>query len=264
MVQNREILQKLLAQLPPITLEEMKNIRLMKRTDCKYLTNIPALMELLRLAQGSYYVQDIDGRRISTYTTTYWDGEERHEMFRTHHCGHRPRTKVRVRTYIESQMTFLEIKKKNNHNKTSKKRIAVPSVETVINDRAGEDFLTEHTGYTFDDIVPTLRNHFHRITLVNLDKTERLTIDFGLSFYNHETGQEAEMDNVVIIELKRDGRVHSPVLAMLRKLRIKPAGFSKYCIGSSVTNSSLPQNRFKKRLVRIRKVTEKPAPVVTD
>ena len=89
---------------------------------------------------------------------------------------------------------------------------------------------------------------------MNFGKTERLTIDFDLSFYNYETGKESGMDNAVIIELKRDGRVPSPILPMLRTLRIKPSGFSKYCIGTAVTNDHLQRNRFKPRLRKIGKI----------
>ncbi len=251
------ILHNLLEKLPPITLEEMSGIRLMNRTDCKYVTNVSTLLKLLELTQGSYYAQDRNGQRVSAYATTYWDTPEGHEMFRTHHCGHSPRTKVRVRTYLDSQLTFLEVKRKNNHGKTSKKRVEVPSLQAVMENRAGEEFLKERSGYTFGDLIPTLANRFNRITLVNYAKTERLTIDFDLHFFNHETGTKADMDSVVIIELKRDGRVSSPIVPLLRRLRIKPSGFSKYCIGSAVTNEALRQNRFKKRLVRIRKVAAK-------
>lgn len=254
MEKQGETLETLVGALPPITLEEMSSIRLMNRTDRKFLTDIGTLRQLLALARGSYYSQETCGKRISPYRTVYWDSREEHEMFRTHHCGHRPRTKVRVRTYLDTLDTFLEIKKKNNHGKTKKKRVAVPSIEAVMNEGAGEEFLTERTGYTFRDIIPTLGNSFNRITLVNTGRTERLTIDFDLRFHNYETGGEATMDNVVIIELKRDGRVHSPILPLLRQLRIKPAGFSKYCIGSAITNPALRQNRFKPRLRRIRKV----------
>ena len=176
-------------------------------------------------------------------------------MFRQHHCAHFPRTKVRARTYLDSGHCFLEVKKKDNHGKTRKKRIEIPSIEAVINDHYGEEFLMERTGYTFKEIIPTVENNFHRITLVNDAKTERLTIDFGIHIRNHETGAEADFDNLVIIELKRDGRVHSPILALLRQLRIKPSGFSKYCIGSALTNDNLKINRFKKRLHRYEKIS---------
>lgn len=255
---DQEILQ-LLSHLPPITLEEMSSIRLMNRTDTKFVTNIATLEHLLGMAEGQYYAQEICGHRISPYKTTYWDAPDSHEMFRSHQCGHSPRTKVRVRTYVDTQQTFLEIKHKDNHGKTRKKRVPVPSLDAVIKDGAGEEFLEEVSGYSFADIKPTLGNRFKRITLVNFDKTERLTIDFNLSFYNYETGQESEMDNAVIIELKRDGRVPSPILPMLRTLRIKPSGFSKYCIGTAVTNDTLQRNRFKPRLRKIGKIMNRPA-----
>ena len=247
-------IQQLLNKLPPITLEEMGGIRLMNRTDTKFVTNVPTLERLLQMTEGKYYAQEICGHRISPYATTYWDDPRDHEMFRSHQCGHTPRTKVRVRTYLDTQQTFLEIKQKDNHGKTRKSRVAVPSLEAVVKNGAGEDFLEDRSGYSFADIKPTLGNRFKRITLVNFGKTERLTIDFDLSFYNYETGREQAMDNAVVIELKRDGRVPSPVLPMLRSLRIKPSGFSKYCIGSAVTNEHLQRNRFKPRLRKIGKI----------
>lgn len=102
--------------------------------------------------------------------------------------------------------------------------------------------------------MPTLNNHFHRITLVNRAKTERLTIDSQLQFYNIVSGQKRDMDDLVVIELKRDGLVHSPVLNMLRQLHIHPHGFSKYCMGSAMTNPALPVNRFKQKLIEIDKI----------
>lgn len=225
----------------------------MNRTDCKYVTNVETLLKLLAMTEGSYYSQDIDGERISPYQTTYLD-DEQGAMYRQHQTGHIPRRKVRVRTYVNSGLTFLEVKRKDNHGKTMKERIAVPSLDAVVgDDRLGQDFVENLTGLTFDDIHPTLANRFNRITLVNMAKTERLTIDFNLEFHNVQTGQHERMDKVCIIELKRDGRAPSPILPMLRTLRIKPAGFSKYCVGATMTNPDLRINRFKKRLIKIRK-----------
>ena len=65
------------------------------------------------------------------------------------------------------------------------------------------------------------------------------------------------MGPLVIVELKRDGLVYSPVLEMLRQLRIHPHGFSKYCMGAALTNSHLPLNRFKVKLHDVEKIIEK-------
>lgn len=102
---------------------------------------------------------------------------------------------------------------------------------------------------------PTVRNQFKRITLVNYGKTERLTIDFDVQFHNMETGCDAATGNLVIIELKRDGNVFSPVLDILRELRVKPSGFSKYCIGSVMTNSKLKNNLFRPKMTALNKLS---------
>jgi len=248
-------IEKLAEAMPPISLAEMGEVKLMNRTDCKYVTDIVTLRVLLQRTRTSYYTQEVAGQRVSPYATTYWDDEKLH-MYRQHQTGHVPRRKVRVRTYLASHLSFLEVKNKDNHGRTHKERVKVPSLEAVENEHTGQDFLLAQTGLTFSDLQPTVCNHFNRLTLVNREKTERLTIDFGIEFYNYATGEHRTMPDVVVIELKRDGRKPSPILPILRDLRIKPAGFSKYCIGASVTTPSLHLGRFKKRLIKIRKVAE--------
>ena len=132
----------------------------------------------------------------------------------------------------------------------------MPSQEkTDVVGAGGSEFTEKLTGVTFNDIIPTVQNRFQRITLVNLGKTERLTIDFNVGFHNYETERDAVTGDLVIIELKRDGNVFSPVLDILRQLRIHPSGFSKYCIGSLMTNGRLKKNLFKKKMIRVSKLS---------
>ena len=244
----------LLSEMKSISLEEMSAVKLMKRNDTKYVTNVPTLMRLLQLTQSKYYVQEINDSRIANYNTLYWDFCDDHHYYLIHAQKRKPRTKVRTRRYVDSGIAFLEIKRKDNHGKTRKKRVKVPMQDTIMQDSlVGEPFLKEQLGLTFSDLIPAMSNFFSRITLVNYEKTERVTIDFNLRFDNHETGKKQRLDNLVIIELKRDGRTHSPLLAVLRELRIKPSGFSKYVIGSAITNSSLRQNLLRKRLRTVAK-----------
>ena len=245
-------IDELLTKLQPITLEEMKDIRLMNRTDTKFVTNKEKLVRLLELAEGKYYAQFNNGSKIADYMTTYWDTDD-YRFYMEHHNGRAPRQKVRVRTYMDSDITFLEIKTKNNHGRTKKKRVEVPC-QQITGEGGNEEFLKERVHLSLADIHPTVRNRFHRITLVNYGKTERLTIDYDVHFHNMETEQDANVGPLVIIELKRDGNVYSPVLDILRQLRIKPSGFSKYCIGSVMTNKGLKQNLFKQKLVKLRKI----------
>ena len=244
----------LLQYLEPITLEQMSSIRLMNRTDTKFVTNKENLARLLELAQGKYYAQFNNDSRIANYMTTYWDTEN-HRFFLEHHNGRAPRQKVRVRTYMDSDLTFLEVKTKNNHGRTKKKRVEVPSQDIDVQGTNGE-FVEGLVHQGLNEMHPTVRNQFHRITLVNYEKTERLTIDYDVQFHNMETGTDANVGPLVIIELKRDGNVYSPVLDILRTLRIKPSGFSKYCIGSVMTNKKLKQNIFKEKMIVLSKLAK--------
>ena len=243
---------RLLEKLPPISLSEMSEIKLMNRIDKKYLATIGQLEQLLVLAQGKYMVQQIEGKRYNRYHTIYLDTPDE-EMYMMHHNGRIVRQKVRVRTYLDSGDTFLEVKNKNNHGRTKKKRMTVKGIDTLHEDD-GDMLLAKHANYLLADLVPKVENRFERITLVNMAKTERLTIDCHVKFHHWETGMHNTFDRLVIIELKRDGNVYSPVKEMLRELRIKPSGFSKYCIGSALTNPNLKQNRFKPRFVKIDKL----------
>jgi len=258
-------IDEILTSFEPISLAEMKDIRLMNRTDTKFVTSRHRLIELLSLAKDDYYVQEIDGRRIGDYYTVYFDTPQ-FDMFRVHHCGHANRQKLRIRCYVESKQSFLEVKTKNNHGRTKKKRMTMPAFDPtnprhdILFDGKEEQladcetFLRERLFYDASTLTEKIENRFHRITLVNKGKTERLTIDLDLQFNNIVTGQSLKLDNVVIIELKRDGLVSSPILPLLKTLRIKKCGFSKYCIGSAFTNPDIPHNRFKERLRKIKKL----------
>ena len=243
---------ELIKRFEPITLAEMSSVKLMNRTDTKFVTNRQRLCQLLEMAQTDYYVQDIDGGRNLEYDTTYFD--TRHfDMYNEHQHGHTNRQKIRFRTYCVSGLQFMEVKTKNNHGRTRKKRMEVTDMS--LQDENKRQFLSKHLRYHADSLLPVLNNHFSRITLVNKGKTERLTIDSALQFHNLQNDQVLDTGDLVIIELKRDGLVFSPVLEMLRKLRIQPHGFSKYCMGSALTcQHLLPVNRFKRNLIEVRKL----------
>ena len=244
-------MNRLIRQFAPITLEEMSAVKLMNRTDTKFVTTIEQLKLLLQMAVDDYYAQEIAGERLAEYDTTYFDTAT-YAMYRKHQYGQTNRQKIRFRTYVASHLQFMEVKTKNNHGRTKKKRIEVADMD--ISDQTKRNFLAKHLRYDVDTLRPVLNNHFSRITLVNKAKTERLTIDSALTFNNLVSGRQKDMGDLVIIELKRDGLCCSPVLEMLRQLHIHPHGFSKYCMGSALTNEQLPVNRFKRKLIEINKI----------
>ena len=242
-------MEKTLQSYLPVSLEQMKAVRLMNRIDTKYVTTLPKLIRLLEMARGQYWVQEIDGKRNMPYYTLYFDTENC-DMYLEHLRGRKTRQKIRIRAYEHSGISFLEVKNKNNKGRTAKKRVECAAHEKDMH----ADFIASHLNYEPERLQNRIENRFSRITLVNRNMTERLTIDTGLRFHNFTTHTKCALDGLVIIELKRDGLTHSPILELLRELRIQPSGFSKYCMGMALTDEDLRKNRFKPRLRMVNKI----------
>lgn len=249
---KQDVIHTVLSDYQPISLVEMAGVRLMNRVDTKYTTSLSLLPEFLKRLRADYFVQEINGDRMSAYRTMYLDTYDR-RMYLEHHNGRRTREKVRVRAYVDSQDTFLEIKNKNNKGRTRKKRIPLPGMESYLHEEA-ELFIGEHANYSLHELMPRLENSFHRITLVNRNKTERLTIDVNLTFRNPADGLEKKMDNLVIIELKQDGNHPSFAKRQLAELHIHPVGISKYCLGTILTAPGVKSNRFKGKMMLLNKI----------
>ncbi len=238
----------------------MESVKLMNRIDTKYAIPVSLLPAFLEASMDDYYVQQIDGKRIATYDTMYYDTNNL-DMYIRHHDRQLARQKIRVRQYVDSDLTFLEIKRKNNKGRTKKKRIEVPGfgleAQTVGHGKKDwtiEDFIAAKSRYRWENISPHLQTMFHRITLVNKGKTERLTIDFDLVWTNVVTGEEKTYPELVIIELKRDGNVPSHTTLVMHDLHVHPFKISKYCIGTALTTPHLKKNRFKAKIRKIEKL----------
>ena len=250
---------EILGRLDTITLGEMDSIKLMNRIDTKYLTDEAHLAAMLRDALGAgYRVLVTEGGRLATYDSVYYDTDDL-RMFTDHHNRRLRRQKVRTRCYVASGSTFLEIKRKNNKGRTSKKRMAIPPAELqdFRSDGPACTYLESHSAFTAGELSPVLETMFVRITLVNRAKTERLTIDTRLSFKNFRTGLETDLKDAVIIELKQDGRAESEMKRILLDNRIKPMRVSKYCIAVTLTDPSARSGRFKAKVRRIEKTINK-------
>ncbi|MBR1631646.1 MAG: polyphosphate polymerase domain-containing protein [Paludibacteraceae bacterium] len=240
-----------------ITLDEMGGIKLMNRVDTKYVISADRLSEVLLHAQSDYRVQEVDGIRLARYDTLYYDTLAC-DMYLRHHDRQLRRQKIRTRCYCDSNLWFLEVKNKTNTGRTKKKRIAIDE-ETFRHPEASAEavhFLKQRSEYPVEALTPHLRTRFYRITLVNRQQTERLTIDLDLHFENQRSQMAAQVEKLVVIELKQDGRCPSQMKTALQEMRIKPFKMSKYCIGTALTRSDIKSNRFKGKIRRICKLCQ--------
>ena len=175
----------------PISLDEMSSIRLMNRIDSKYLANEEQLKQLLLMAQGEYMVQAINGVRQSEYSTQYLD-DRYNTMYLNHHNGRLTRQKVRIRTYVDTGDYFFEIKLKNNHGRTKKKRIHLTGADTYVQDGAAQ-FLEEHAMLS---IINAMRTNSDLPLMQELDPEARLD------------GFEAEFERALSAAGKREKSVY--------------------------------------------------------
>ncbi len=243
--------------LKPINLDEINKVRLMKRTDKKYLLPshlLPShlLPEIILTISNNYYMLEINNERHMSYHTVYFDTMD-DQLYKCHHNGKLNRYKIRKRIYLETDTCFLEIKFKNNKGKTIKQRTQSNSqvFELSQNDI---NYLNTIVPFDTQHFVPVISNTFIRMTLANKNFNERCTIDYNIDFLGNK--QSKNFENLVIIEVKQDGyNSDSPLIKHLNQLRIKSTGFSKYCMGRVLTDPNIKQNAFKAKLRLIEKLT---------
>lgn len=244
-------IHQVLKTFESITLQEMDRVKLMNRVDTKFAFSKKDFLAFLPELSEHYRILEIEGTRTPFYESLYFD-DDQFSFFKDHHNGRTNRFKVRFRKYVESSLTFLEIKHKFK-GRTHKVRIKVDEIPTNL--------LQEHKDFIKSIITeehhlhPVMWNSFHRMTLVNKVENERLTLDFNLNFKWNDHLQKFE--NLIIAELKQESvNRNSAFFALMKQKCIRPYRLSKYCIGSIELygGSKLKFNRFKKKLLKLKKI----------
>lgn len=244
--------------LTPITLAEMESVRLMNRIDSKFVIPATRLPQILVHLTGDYRVVEIDQHRICQYQTLYYDTPDL-LLYREHLGGRLNRYKVRQRTYVESRLSFTEVKLKNNKGRTIKNRIRIESDQDGFErqhiDPESSSFLSSVLPFDPGALKSVLRVDYQRITLVNHQGTERVTLDLNLRFHN--LSDCCAFSQVVIAEVKQDKNCSSTFMKLMRNERYKEGSLSKYCIGIISLYPHVRYNRFKKKLNKFHKLNTK-------
>ena len=235
-----------------ISLEQMDRVTLMNRIDTKYVLSYEVLFRLLTDILQEYFILEIDSKRIFPYRSLYFDTSA-NNLFNSHHNGKLNRFKIRFREYVQSNTTYLEVKKKIKGTRTIKNRILVNQIENNLSDNS-KKFINEVAPGINYNLYSKLYTNFNRITLVSKNFSERATIDTNICFYTNKDDQVA-LDNCVILELKRDGsKANSPLSQRLKHYGVYPSGLSKYCIGRALTQTGLKKNNFKEKILTLNKI----------
>jgi hypothetical protein len=223
----------------------------MDRTDTKFVFHASNISKILNTLKGNYKVLQVNNKVLSYYETLYYDTQN-FDLYLQHHNGKLNRYKIRHRTYVDSNSGFLEVKHKSNKGRTLKTRIRKQNVPYNF-DANSLKFLESKLPFTPTLLIPKLWVNYHRITLVNLEIGERVTIDTGLEFIDTEKNKIA-LNNLVIAEVKQDKKNPSAFISAMKQFGIRPGSISKYCMAVSYLNTQLKTNSFKLKLNQISKI----------
>jgi hypothetical protein len=235
-----------------VSLEEIDSVKLMDRVDRKYTLPLYTALELLQEAQKHYAVLDVDGYRLSPYISQYYDSPD-YSFYYDHHSKKAHRYKIRHRFYESSKLSFFEIKCKDNKGRTTKSRVRDYENNAAVFDEKSIEFIKQKTGVDATTLSTVLGIKYNRVTLVNHNFTERVTMDFELKFNDSDT--DFDYGAVVIIEIKQDKLSASPILNLLKQDKVPALGISKYCLGMITLKQNLKFNSFKPKLHLLRKFT---------
>ncbi len=243
-------IEQIIQVFSPISLKEMDGVELMNRTDTKFVVSLNQLLSILSEVESEYKILEVNGVRFSHYETLYYDTEE-FLFYKRHHNGKRNRWKIRKRSYVDSQLNFLELKFKTNRGRTQKQRTGIPEIGVELSGDE-EKFIGRKSGIAFH-LIPQLKNNFTRLTLVQPSLPERITIDLDLSFEWNRI--EKKLSHIVIIEVKQENRNRlSPFVQALKKRHVREESISKYCLGVAMLVPDVKKNNFKEKLIKVSKL----------
>jgi hypothetical protein len=247
-------LREILANFSSIGLDEMDSVKFMTRIDTKYLFTVSKISDLLESLTEDYKVLEINKKRQFKYVTTYFDTPG-YSLYNQHVTGKLGRYKVRERTYEANNLSFLEVKNKTNKGRTVKSRIKKKD-NVDFNSERGLAFLKEKVNVDIENLQAVLTNNFSRVTLINLTTSERVTIDFDLSFSGSD-GAIVKLPFLAIAEIKRDKSSGlSPIGQKFKNMRIRQEGFSKYCVGLALLYDVPKKNTIKSKILMINKIKD--------
>jgi hypothetical protein len=238
----------------PIGLDEtVGSASLMRRVDVKYAASEGQLAAVLQDCFGHYSVLEIDGRRVARYETEYFDTPEM-GFYHEHHAGRPRRRKVRIRRYADSGDAYLEVKQRQADGRTVKARVAMMAgQQTDIVELLSGPVFQSFGPLQADRLYPGVSVSFHRMTLVDPLKMERVTIDHDVTF--RLAGRALPLPGLVVAEVKQSRAGFSRFRDSMRVHGIRPGSLSKYCLGAACLHGQVKKNLFKARIRRILQLT---------
>ncbi|MBP1136010.1 hypothetical protein JOE31_002242 [Arthrobacter sp. PvP023] len=250
---SQAVIPGTLRLLPSVGLDELNaEAALQTRVDRKYVVPEAQAQELLASFEADVRVLEMDGCRCFAYDSVYFDTAELDSYLLAAH-GRRRRYKVRTRTYLDSAVSFLEVKTEGAREATVKERIPYELTDRARLTAEGLEYvretLTAAVGAVPDGpLGPVLETRYHRTTLYLPESGSRATIDTDVT-WQRPGGQPWVLDGAVILETK-SGSTAGPLDRHLWAHGVRPSRISKFATGLAALCPELPANRWNRTLRR--------------
>ncbi|GAA1814136.1 VTC domain-containing protein [Luedemannella flava] len=193
-------------------------------------------------------VLEIGGIRSFAYDSVYFDTPDLTSYLLAAR-RRRHRFKIRTRTYVDSDLCFLEVKTRDARGATVKDRLPYSPV-----DRAtigpGRDYVDTMLGGRYDiaAFAPTLVTRYQRTTLYLPATDSRATVDTDLALEDAH-GRGLRLPGLAIVETKT-GSTASAVDRLLWARGHRPTQVSKYATGLAALRPDLPDGPWRRTLRR--------------
>lgn len=250
-----------LQKFDSLTLTELNaQASYLKRIDRKFLLTLEQFHDFLEYLKNDFQVLEICGKKVFSYDNVYMDTED-YLFYSQHQNKLKSRTKVRTRLYTDSHLAFFEYKQKINWV-TQKYRYEFPCEEHGTMTKWKTRFFewVWQSMYSWDTktpkIYPALKTAYKRITLVEKQWWERLTVDFNIKTLDlRDThAEKIHLKNLVIVESKSLAE-ECRSLEVMKKLWIPQASScSKYSLWVVYAWLAEKYSTFKKTIEEIEKI----------
>lgn len=256
-------MQTKLNSFAPISLSALNaDASFLDRVDVKYIMSEQEFDDVLTELQNNFYILNINWKSIFEYSSIYMD-TEKYDFYFEHQNKSKPRSKIRTRKYMDSNITFFEYKQKAE-NVTRKFRFQFENAEE--HGKMWEEavkFYKETYKSLYEkeaeDITPSLETKYNRITFCSKKNDERVTVDFWviLKDLRNPEKKDIHLNNLVILESKSSGK-HGTSYKFMEKLWIRRSPTcSKYALWLAYHNTVKEYSTFEKTMKEIDKIWKK-------
>lgn len=245
------LLDSQLVELPTIDLEQLNaTAALQTRIDRKYVVPTERFTELFNGFHAEMNVLENNGLRVFPYDSVYFDSPNLDSYFLAAY-GRRRRYKIRTRSYLDSGVSFLEVKTEGSRSATVKERIPYNLADRSTITADGADYIAQtllSTGQAPPtNLAPVLETVYGRVTLYLPASNSRATIDLDVAWSLPGQAPLVMTENVVV-ETK-SGSAPGQLDKYLWKNGVRPSRISKFATGLATLLPQLPSNRWHKALL---------------